>query len=56
MKLQQHINENHGGSNSKFAASVTTKDRLITSSQVARWIKQGCEWINNSVYQNKIKG
>ena len=56
MNLQQHITNKHGGSNSKFAASLTKKDKLVTASQVARWIDQGCVWLNNGVYQKKNKG
>lgn len=55
MLLSEHIKQNHGGSNSSFAASITKKGKPVTSSQVARWAKQGCVFINNGVYQKKNK-
>jgi len=50
MDLEQHIKENHNGSKRAFAKSIN-KSRT----QVSRYLKMGCIWIDGSVWQRKTK-
>lgn len=48
MDLEQHIKENHNGSKRAFAKSINK-----TRTQVYRYIKMGCKWIDGDVWQRK---
>jgi hypothetical protein len=50
MDLEQHIKENHNGSKRAFAKSINK-----TRTQVYRYIKMGCKWIDGDVWQRKTK-
>ena len=50
MKLKEHINQAHGGSQKHFAASEG-----FSEAQVSRWIKYGCIWFEGAVYKQQSK-
>ena len=50
MNIKQHINENFGGRQDRFAAFMK-----VSPNQVSRWVRYGCIWYEGAVWKQQSK-